>query len=135
MLQGPAADLRIHDPSKAGEAWMRWQLWKEQGGLLTSPSSVPIALFTSLTLAALMLAAIWARGAENGSATQREAAALRTAIAVERQELVARAAFLARADEDVSGMAAAELPRMLPAHARLFSEVFIVDLKTGAARQ
>ena len=114
---------------------MRWQLWKEQGGLLTSPSFVPIALFTSLTLAALMLASIWAREAENGSATQREAAALRTAIAVERQELVARAEFLARADEDVSGMAAAELPRMLPAHARLFSEVFIVDLKTGAARQ
>ena len=78
---------------------MRWQLWKEQGGLLTSPSFVPIALFTSLTLAALMLASIWAREAENGSAAQREAAALRTAIAVERQELVARAAFLARADE------------------------------------
>jgi diguanylate cyclase len=114
---------------------MRWQLWKGQGGLLTSPSFVPIALFTSLTLASLMLATISACDQENTEAARREAVALRNAIAAERQELVARASFLAQVDADVSGTAAAELPRVLPPNARLFRDVFIVDVASGEARQ
>jgi diguanylate cyclase (GGDEF)-like protein len=111
---------------------MRWQLWREQGGLLTSPSFVPIALFASLTLAVLMLAAIWSCENENAAALRSEAAALQSALAAERHELVSQAARLAGSQEDhVAGSAAAELPHA----ATGFDEIFIVDLETSTARQ
>jgi diguanylate cyclase (GGDEF)-like protein len=114
---------------------MRWQLWKGQGGLLTSSSFVPLALFTSLTLAFLMLATIWSCEDENTAAVRREAAALQAALTAERHDLVAHAAWLAHIDADISGTAAAELPSSGSAMHLLFNEVFIVDLATGAARQ
>jgi diguanylate cyclase (GGDEF)-like protein len=99
---------------------------------LTSPSFVPIALFASLTLAVLMLAAIWSCENENAAALKSEAAALQAALATERHELISQAARLARYDDDVAaGTAAAELPRS----ASLFDEIFVVDLETSAARQ
>jgi diguanylate cyclase (GGDEF)-like protein len=114
---------------------MRWQLWKEQGGLLTSASFVPIALFTSLTLALLMLATIWSCEEENAAAARQEAAALRAALTAERQHLIVRAQRLARADEEIGGMAAAELPPARSRPSQVFAETFIVDLVTVAARQ
>jgi diguanylate cyclase (GGDEF)-like protein len=114
---------------------MRWQLWKEQGGVFASSGFVPLALFTSLTLAFLMLATIWSCEEENMAAIRREAAALQAALATERYELVAHAAWLARIDEDISGTAAAELPPPRSAMHRPFGEVFVVDLETGATRQ
>src|SRR4051812_6170113 len=111
---------------------MRWQLWREQGGLLTSPSFVPIALFASLTLAVLMLAAIWSCENENAAVVKSEAAALQAGLAAERLELVSQAARLARSpDDQVAGTAAAERPHA----ASIFDEIFIVDLEASTARQ
>ena len=112
---------------------MRWQLWRGQETLLTSPSFVPLALFTSLTLAFLMLATIWSCEQENAAAARQEAAALRAAIAAERQELVAGVAQLANADT-AEGTAAAEFKASSGPPLRL-REVFVIDLNTGAARQ
>ena len=114
---------------------MRWQLCKGQGSLLTSSSFVPIALFTSLTLAVLMLATIWSCEEENAAAARQEAAALQAAITAERQHLMSRATLLAQADEDVSGSAASELLQARPRDSTPFTEIFIVDLETNAARQ
>jgi diguanylate cyclase (GGDEF)-like protein len=120
---------------RAREAWMRWQLWKGQGGLLTSSSFVPIALFTSLTLAVLMLATISSCEEENAAAARQEAAALQAGITAERQHLISRAQRLAHTDEDVSGTAAPELLQLRSRASALFTEIFIVDLETNAARQ
>ncbi|MEA2856041.1 MAG: hypothetical protein QOH98_362 [Methylobacteriaceae bacterium] len=114
---------------------MRWQLFRAQGGLLTSPSFVPFALFTSLTLAFLMLATIWSCEAENVAAARKEIAAVQVALAAERHDLVHRAAQLAQMDAKISGTAAAEF---LPPASLLttdFDQVFIVDLESGATRQ
>jgi diguanylate cyclase (GGDEF)-like protein len=102
---------------------------------LTSRSFVPIALFTSLTLAFLMLATIWSCEEENAAAVRQEAAALQGALTAERQHLVLRAARLARAEEDVKGTAAAEFQQSRSRVSALFNEIFIVDLETSAARQ
>src|ERR1700744_5660480 len=113
---------------------MRWQLWREQGGLLTSSSFVPMALFTSLTLAFLMLATIWSCEEENAATMRREAAALQAALSAEREHLVVQAALLARTDEDVGG-AAAEPPPGRSRDSPLFHEVFAVDLAANATPQ
>ncbi|MBV8849168.1 MAG: EAL domain-containing protein, partial [Methylobacteriaceae bacterium] len=101
---------------------------------MTSPSFVPLALFTSLTLAVLMLATIWSCEAENAAAARRERAALRAAITVERNALVSQVAHLTRLDTGAEGTAAAEFESALRAPIA-FDNIFVVDLNTGAALQ
>jgi diguanylate cyclase (GGDEF)-like protein len=93
-----------------------------------------MALFTSLTLAFLMLATIWSCEEENAAAMRSEAAALQAALSAERQHLIVRAAHLARIDEDVSG-AAAEPPPGRSEDSPLFTQVFTVNLATNAILQ
>jgi diguanylate cyclase (GGDEF)-like protein len=111
---------------------MRWQLWRGQGGLLTSPSFVPLALFTSLTLSLLMLAAIWSCEQENAATVRHEAAALQAAIRTERDEFVLQAAQIAGigARADATTTAKDELSRPVSS----FTHIFVVDLSTGAGR-
>jgi len=111
---------------------MRWQLWRGQGGLLTSPSFVPLALFTSLTLSLLMLATIWSCEQENAATLRHEAAALQAAIRTERDEFVSRAAQIARTEVRAEARTAAE--DELPRPVSPFAHIFVVDLSTGAGR-
>src|SRR5690348_16239726 len=111
---------------------MRWQLWRGQGGLLTSPSFVPLALFTSLTLSLLMLATIWSCEQENAATLRHEAAALQAAIRTERDDFVSRAAQVARTKPRADATTAAEDEAFTPVSS--FAHIFVVDLSTGAAR-